>query len=87
MSLSTILRLLPSELPMTFQQLTPAEQAWRARVFLMVWILYGHEAYSWSMALAFDEAYEAETRKALLDVNDQLIIEGFGVAWDERRHW
>jgi hypothetical protein len=84
---SSVLALLPDELPFTFQSLPPAEQAWRGRLFLMVWILYGHQAYSWSMALASGHEWEADMRRTVAETSDEYLAEAFAVAWEERRRW
>lgn len=84
---SGVLSLLPDEVPLTFHSLPPAEQDWRGRLFLMVWILFGHEAYSWSMALAADPEWDAQMRQVVAETPDEYLFEVFDIAWDERRHW
>lgn len=84
---SSILRLLPSELPLTFLTLPRAEWEWRGRLFLMVWILYGHAALSWSMALANGHQWEADMRRTVAETSDEFLAEAFAIAWEERRHW
>lgn len=82
-----VLKLLPDELPLTFQAFAAEERAWRGRLFLMVWILFGDQAYSWSMALATGHTWEGDMRRTVAETSDEFLAEAFAVAWEERGHW
>jgi hypothetical protein len=70
-----VLRLLPHEddLPRTFLQLHPKERAWRGRFFAVVWLLTGHEAYAWSLALAADP--DGANQRTMVSASDQQILD------------
>ena len=87
MNAKSPLSLLPDELPFTFTELPAEERAWRGRLFLMVWILYGHKAYSWWVALASDRDWESNMRQVVSEASDDFLAEAFAVAWEERRRW
>jgi hypothetical protein len=70
-----VLRLLPhdDDLPRTFLHLQPEEQAWRGRFFAVAWLLTGHEAYAWALALAPDPT--GANRATILGASDQQILD------------
>ena len=72
-----ILALLPDDddLPFSFRRLAPEEQAWRGRLFLMTWVISGHEAFSWSTALGDFEPHNTESRALVASVSDERLIE------------
>jgi hypothetical protein len=69
-----VLRLLAhdDDLPRTFLHLQPEEQAWRGRFFAVAWLLTGHEAYAWSLALAPDS--NGVSRRMMMSASDQQIL-------------
>jgi hypothetical protein len=68
-----LLRLLPSELPRSFTMLPAKEQAWRGRVFLMVWAIGGTEAFSWANALNDDPVHVADLQETVRLTPDERI--------------
>jgi hypothetical protein len=70
-----VLRLLPhdDDLPSSFLRLPPKEQAWRGRFFAAAWLLTGHEAYAWSLALAPDP--DGASRRTVVSASDQQILD------------
>jgi hypothetical protein len=84
---SDILCLLPDELPHTFLLMPYEEQRWRGRVFLMAWVIFGHEAYSWFAAFGNEPEYVSNLKAQLETIPDERIAEAFAVAWEERRRW
>ena len=72
-----VLALLPDDddLPVSFRGLSREEQAWRGRLMLMTWILSGNETYAWSVALADDEPHNTESRRLVVSIPDQRLIE------------
>lgn len=63
-------------LPRNFLGLPKSEPAWRGRLFLVSWVLYGSEPYAWALALALarNGSYSREIRRSLGAVNDRQLI-------------
>jgi len=71
-----ILALLPPEPLWAFQMLPREEQAWRARVFLAIWINSGSQIFAWAQALRKGDD-DAEVKAWVLrNLTDEVIIEG-----------
>ena len=85
--MSDLSRLLPPELPLAFRALASQEREWRGRLFLMVWAIYRHEAYAWSMALAANGEWARELRALTVATTDEQIEEGLRVAHEEVGAW
>ena len=79
-----VLWLLPDDVPAAFLRLSPDEQAWRGRMFLMTWILAGqHIQYAWWAAMNDDPLRPGVEKAAVLQADDRLIIEGVRIAKEE----
>lgn len=77
-----VLRMLPPEPPTTFLRLSPREQAWRGRLFLMTWIVSGDQPFSWSAALADDEPHNSESRALVASVPDERLLAELQAAYE-----
>jgi len=66
------------DLPASFTRLPRAEQAWRGRIFAVMWILGRNEAYAWCMALAPDP--DGENERAIREGADQRILDDLALA-------
>ena len=71
-----MLALLPPEPPWSFQRLPRDEQAWRARVFLAVWVNTGNAKFAWWQALRKADDDEQVKAWTLANMTDEVIIEG-----------
>lgn len=79
-----LLRLIPTDgIPASFTILSDAEQRWRGRMFLATWVLTGHEAYSWGIALADDP--DGSSKATMAGVDDGALMAGLRGAETERR--
>lgn len=68
-----LVRLLPADPPGAFTNLPPAEQSFRARIYLMVWVLSEDEAYSWDAALTTNADFLQSMRETLATSSDEYI--------------
>jgi hypothetical protein len=57
-------------------ELSFEEQAWRGRAFLIAYIVTGHEAFAWSLALTRDPVAAENNRLDVLYTKDEVIVEG-----------
>lgn len=80
-----LLRLLPSEPPDSFMVLSPAEQSWRGRIYLMTWSLGGTDAASWAMALHDEPEHVTEMKNLALRADDEDIRSAVQDRIDEDR--
>ena len=65
-----ILRLLPEDKPVAFLSLPEDEQRWRARAFLMLWVVTGHVVYSWWAALEHEPDWVAYLKELVASTTD-----------------
>jgi hypothetical protein len=67
--------------------LPAAEVAWRQRVFLMVWTVFGDVSYARFAALADDPTQALSMRQLVEQTDDRVITASFEAAWAERGRW
>jgi hypothetical protein len=70
---TTILRLLPTDLPPAYLILSDEEKAWRGRAFLMTWALGGSVAMAWVTALHDDPEHVADLKGLAAEADDNVI--------------
>lgn len=70
-----------------FGRVPPVDLAWRSRLFIMVWTVYGDWRYALYAALADEPAYTSGVRRLVLSTPDTDIKACFEDAWAERGVW
>ncbi len=71
-----LLHRIPEEWPQAFLHLPWAEQRWRGRVFLVVYVLTGGQAFAWSVALSRDPEACRDNQDLVAELGDEAIAEG-----------
>jgi hypothetical protein len=81
------MRLLPDPegQPPAFLRLSPEEQQWRGRYYLMVWTMGGSAEFAWANALDSDPEAVAEIRKIVATTSDALIVANVRARQQEER--
>lgn len=69
-----LLALDAEQIPTAFIVLPDAEQRWRGRLFMALYWLTHHPAFSWAHALITSEPEQSEWRKMVTDADDDDLI-------------
>ena len=72
---------------MSFRALPADERQWRGRLFLMIWAIYRHEAFSWWAALADDAQWTRDMRVAVAETTDSEIEAALKIAHEDVGPW
>ena len=74
----------PEEMPYSFLALTDEEQRWRGRLFIAVFWMSHHKAYSWTAALSAEPVVATEWRQVIEHTPDSVLLDRWRAATVEK---
>jgi hypothetical protein len=81
-----LLRLIPEEeMPGAFINATDEEQAWRGRLFLMMYSMHGNAPHAWFVALSTDPDHVREMKPFVASIPDSDIVGALRVLGNTQR--